>query len=979
MPQVGRTSVEIEADTAAYAASLRRDLAHAGRTGGQAMDDAIQRQVRDTGQHVARRIGRDVTRTLARIRPKIQVQADMKRFEQQVRSATRLRPVSLPVTADMRSLRRSITGRGGSAQVSLTPETSGLGREVQRAVGRIGPITIPIQADASAFRASLRSLPTPSPVMVPVRADTSGGGLRVPPPPPVPVRADTGGVPSAISGAISSGAAAGVAAAAAVLTAGLKGAIETIEISASFEAEMNKVKALTGTAGASFESLNAKAKELGSSTKYSAAEAAGGMQELGKAGLSANQILAAVPDVLNLATAAGIDMSDAANHMTNAMAAFQIPAKDAGKVTDEWAAIVSKANADIPGLAAGLANVGAAASLAGLSLADTSRALATMTDAGIPAADAGTALRNVVDGLSKGGGELDKVLQKNNIALKDSAGKTRPLVKVIRDLATSNISAADSQKVFGIEGKKALDVIGLNIDKFDQLGKAADNSSGATQKMADIMGSGAQGSMANFKAALEGLAITIGDTGLLAGFTKVTESLSTFVQALSAGDAGQMREIVAGWVDSLGAFADMAVAKIAEWAPKVIAAMFKLGQLVGNSIDRWGPLLLKALGGLASITSAVAVLLTTIFVGVAASLGEQLLGLVQGAWGHVADFFTETIPGWAASLGSLLMDALGSLGEVIGGALGAAFEGVVGFFTSLPGMILSALAALPGLLLDLFVNAVAGLGIVIITALVGIAAIFFKLPTMIANALVSLGALLIGAFSRAFSAALSAVTSFISSAASFFASLPGRIGSALATLPGQVVRFFRSAGTSALGAARSFGSSVVSFFASLPGRIGSALASLGGRIAGVFRSAASSARSAVSSLISGIVSAFTSLPGKIIAAIGDIGGRIISKIKSGLPSVVQKALPFADGGIVTAPVMGLVGEAGPEVVIPLSRPRRAAELAEQSGLLDMLGRQRGTGGGGAQITNNWNINSRMSDPMVLAQHLQGRIAVAAGV
>lgn len=45
---------------------------------------------------------------------------------------------------------------------------------------------------------------------------------------------------------------------------------------------------------------------------------------------------------------------------------------------------------------------------------------------------------------------------------------------------------------------------------------------------------------------------------------------------------------------------------------------------------------------------------------------------------------------------------------------------------------------------------------------------------------------------------------------------------------------------------------------------------------------------------------------------------------------------FAEGGIVSTPTHALVGEAGPEAVIPLTRPARAAELMRMSGLDKML-------------------------------------------
>lgn len=41
---------------------------------------------------------------------------------------------------------------------------------------------------------------------------------------------------------------------------------------------------------------------------------------------------------------------------------------------------------------------------------------------------------------------------------------------------------------------------------------------------------------------------------------------------------------------------------------------------------------------------------------------------------------------------------------------------------------------------------------------------------------------------------------------------------------------------------------------------------------------------------------------------------------------------YADGGVVTSPTLGLVGEAGPEAIIPLSNPARAAQVMNEAGL-----------------------------------------------
>lgn len=94
--------------------------------------------------------------------------------------------------------------------------------------------------------------------------------------------------------------------------------------------------------------------------------------------------------------------------------------------------------------------------------------------------------------------------------------------------------------------------------------------------------------------------------------------------------------------------------------------------------------------------------------------------------------------------------------------------------------------------------------------------------------------------------------------------------------------------------------------------------------------------------------------GDVFGSIGDAvesASSIVSDAVSNIVGLVQDAInsvqnlgnldlnPFADGGIVNSPTAALIGEAGREVVIPLTRPARAAELAQQSGLIDLLAAQ----------------------------------------
>ncbi|MEU7323433.1 hypothetical protein ABZ682_23205 [Streptomyces griseoviridis] len=461
-----------------------------------------------------------------------------------------------------------------------------------------------------------------------------------------------------------------------------------------------------------------------------------------------------------------------------------------------------------------------------------------------------------------------------------------------------------------------------------------------------------------------GAAIGTALAGAITGLAPLLSVLAEVIAQVVVAITPLVVQIVAALLPALpplvAAF-NAIVAAIIPLLPPILGLVQALVPLVSAVISLAAPVLQIAA---AFLGWAAIKIVVPIIQGIVGALGGLITGIT------LVVTFINGLPGMIVSGLSSLATFFSDLFTTIGQVAATGFQTVVGFFTQLPGMILAGLQALPGLLLDLFTSAVAGLAIAVLTLIAGVVFTFTELPGRIADALSSLGTFLLNAFVSGFNTTTSAISSFLSQAATFFSQLPGRIASALAALPGRISSLFRSAGSSALGAARSAGSSVVSFFSGLPGRIASALSSVGSKIADAFRSATSSARSAVSSLISGVVSLFSNLGPKIVSAIGDVGSKIMSKIKSGLPSAVRKYLPFARGGIVYGPTRALIGEAGPEVVIPLTKPKRAAELAARSGLLDMLGvtQARTLAAAGAAATNGAAASSAIRS---LGQALSG--------
>lgn len=584
----------------------------------------------------------------------------------------------------------------------------------------------------------------------------------------------------------------------------------------------------------------------------------------------------------------------------------------------------------------------------------------TLKEFSIEAAQGGQRVVDAFKDMGLNAGRLTQAFAKGGPDARRALDQVLDALHAIEDPLERN------QAAVGLFGTKAEDMAGaissLDLDtaarQLDDVGGAAERAGNALR---DNLGIKLQRIGREAKQAFQGLF-----TGDFSQLADVGSAIRDALPDLKAAGKRMLDSLAQG---------------IREYGPRLFQGVFKVGDWIGNNIDVWGPLLVKLAAAASSLPAIIGALLLTALAGAFKGLGQKLWPYLQTAWDAVRGFFTQTIPQWGAEVAGGIAAALGSAWSAATGAIASGVGAVVSFFTSLPGRIASALAALPGILIDLFTSAVAGVGIALLTLLAGIVYTFTELPKRIASALASLGSMLLGVFRSGFNAVSAAVSSFLSSVASFFSQLPGRVASALAALPGRLSSMFRSAGSSALSAAKSAGAAVVSFFSALPGRIASAVSSVGSRIAGVFRSAAGSVRSAVSSLIASVVSLFAGLPSRIVGSLGNIGSQIVSKIKSGLPSAVRKYLPFADGGIVLGPTHALIGEAGPEVVIPLTRPRRAKQLVEESGLLGIIGadgKRRGRGEGSVTIAPSFTIYEA-GDGETTARRVLHRMAMAYGL
>ena len=172
----------------------------------------------------------------------------------------------------------------------------------------------------------------------------------------------------------------------------ISGAIRTFK---SFEFEMAKVKAITGSTEKDFKKLTNTAQQLGRTTFFTASQVAELQVAYGKLGFSTTEILAAQEATLQLATATQSDLGRAAVVAGAAVRGFGLDASETQRVVDVMAVAFTSSALDIEKFQTSMTKVAPIAAAASISIEATSAVMGTLTDAGIEASIAGTSLRNI--------------------------------------------------------------------------------------------------------------------------------------------------------------------------------------------------------------------------------------------------------------------------------------------------------------------------------------------------------------------------------------------------------------------------------------------------------------------------------------------------------------------------------------------------------------------------------------------------------
>jgi hypothetical protein len=297
------------------------------------------------------------------------------------------------------------------------------------------------------------------------------------------------------------------------ITAGVGAPIAALGVTSfntfrNFEQEMAKVQAISGATGDEFKGLEKLAKDLGSSTRFTATQVSQLQLNLSKLGFSTKEIHGATGAILDLSLATGEDLAESARVAASVVRAFGYDAKDTNKVVDVMAKSFSSSALDLMKFDTAMANVGAIAKTTNVPLEEVSAMLAVLVDRGIDASSAGTGLRNMFLKLEKHGLSFSEAVDRINNSVKP---------------------ASTALELFGIRGVTVGQTIARNTDLVASLTQQFANAGGAATEMAAIMDDTVTGSFFKVQSAVEGVLIKLGELNEKA-FKTFLDRLASFVQ-----------------------------------------------------------------------------------------------------------------------------------------------------------------------------------------------------------------------------------------------------------------------------------------------------------------------------------------------------------------------------------------------------------------------------------------------------------------
>ncbi len=363
----------------------------------------------------------------------------------------------------------------------------------------------------------------------------------------------------AVGGAI---AAAGIAEKVQAITDAYK---ECVQVAGDFEQAMSAVEAIANSNASEMAALTAEAKELGATTKFTAQQSANAMEYMAMAGWNAQEMLGGMNGVINLAAAAGEDLAQVSDIVTDNLSAFGLKASDTAHFADVLAAAAANSNTNISIMGETFKSSSSVAGALGYSIEDVAVMVGLMANNAVKGSRAGTALRNIFNGLLGGVTLTSEAFGELDYSAVNIDGSMKGLMETVEDLRGyfSQMTEAErvnnAQNIAGMRGYNGLlAILNATDEDFQSLYNSVTNCTGAAERMAKVKLDNLNGDITIANSAMEALQSTIGEqfNPKLRELTQLKTELLNGLNAFIKENPGLVKGVAVG----VGAFLKLGTA-----------------------------------------------------------------------------------------------------------------------------------------------------------------------------------------------------------------------------------------------------------------------------------------------------------------------------------------------------------------------------------------------------------------------------------
>lgn len=371
-----------------------------------------------------------------------------------------------------------------------------------------------------------------------------------------------------------------------------------VDAGATFSSSMSQVAATMGysvkdlnTQGSeaqkTFQTLSDFAQEMGSTTAFSASQAADALNYMALAGYDADTSMKMLPNVLNLAAAGGIELASASDMVTDAQSALGLSLDQTSVMVDQMAKASSKSNTSVAQLGEAFLTVGATAKGLSGGTNELSTALGLLADNGIKGAEGGTHLRNIMLAMNPTTSKACDAWEKLGISAYDADGNLRPLQDTFADLNKAMDGMTEQQKtdlltaMFNKTDLSSINaLLATSSERWNELSEAIGDSAGAAEEMENVQLDNLNGDITLFQSALEGVQIAVSE--------QLTPTLREFVQfggnGLQSLTEAFKSNGLSGAMEVAGQLIGELLTKIVGMLPSMIDAGMKLLAAIGQGL-----------------------------------------------------------------------------------------------------------------------------------------------------------------------------------------------------------------------------------------------------------------------------------------------------------------------------------------------------------------------------------------------------------